>query len=369
MSMTVFLEMIRKRKNKRWWKMIKKLFVLCSILLAIILSIYLWGVYQGYKYHKVADAIEGGDLESVKQLIGNEYSFNDKYYNFSLLRNAVLKDRLDILQLLIEKGAEINKLDASGIAPLHLACYMGNVEIVEFLLHKGANPNLHTNDNKDCFLSLLKLPDEKAAKITEIIIKSGFNVNKLRSDTGYIPIMDAVLEKKNKLKGVLLKYTDLVKNDELKLPLAIFATFHDDVELLQSCLERGETVNVRSKKGIPILHFAAGLKARRTLKLIIKKGADLNIMDKRGNAVLHQDMVTNNIEIVDLLIKAGASINTQNKYGATPLIEAVKNGKIDVVEILLKNNADINIKDNSGKTASDYALDKGYKDIYNLLKV
>ena len=57
---------------------------------------------------------------------------------------AVRSDKpidLDILKLLIEKGANVNKADSMGNTPLLEACERGKLESVKILLAHGANPN------------------------------------------------------------------------------------------------------------------------------------------------------------------------------------------------------------------------------------
>lgn len=55
---------------------------------------------------------------------------------------------LNILKLLIEKGASINKKDSLGDTPLIIACSLGNLESVKILLTNGANPNTANYESK-----------------------------------------------------------------------------------------------------------------------------------------------------------------------------------------------------------------------------
>jgi len=55
---------------------------------------------------------------------------------------------LDILKLLIKKGANINKEDSFGNTLLITACERGNLEGVKILLTNGANPNQANYESK-----------------------------------------------------------------------------------------------------------------------------------------------------------------------------------------------------------------------------
>ena len=65
---------------------------------------------------------------------------------------------LNILKLLIEKGANVNKADSMGNTPLLEACEQGKLESVKILLANGAKPNQATL---------------KAEKPLDLAIKSG----------------------------------------------------------------------------------------------------------------------------------------------------------------------------------------------------
>ena len=49
------------------------------------------------------------------------------------------EERKQIIMLLVDEGADVNKLDFHNYSPLHYAVIWGWVDIVEFLIEKGAN--------------------------------------------------------------------------------------------------------------------------------------------------------------------------------------------------------------------------------------
>jgi ankyrin repeat protein len=54
------------------------------------------------------------------------------------LQEAVLRGQIDLVTLLLEKGADPNTRTAQGSTPLHDAALKGHKEIVELLLGRGA---------------------------------------------------------------------------------------------------------------------------------------------------------------------------------------------------------------------------------------
>eukprot|EP01104_Vermistella_antarctica_P014246 TRINITY_DN4445_c0_g1_i1.p1 TRINITY_DN4445_c0_g1~~TRINITY_DN4445_c0_g1_i1.p1 ORF type:complete len:1074 (+),score=331.75 TRINITY_DN4445_c0_g1_i1:171-3392(+) len=49
---------------------------------------------------------------------------------------------LNVLQLMVDKGADVNARNRNGEAPLHSACIRGNLDSVRFLLQNNANVNM-----------------------------------------------------------------------------------------------------------------------------------------------------------------------------------------------------------------------------------
>lgn len=56
-------------------------------------------------------------------------------------------ERLDIVELLIEKGAKVNAKTKYNWTPLIYATRLGNLNIVKLLIEKGAEVNVKDNKN------------------------------------------------------------------------------------------------------------------------------------------------------------------------------------------------------------------------------
>lgn len=86
----------------------------------------------------ILNALGNNDLESVKMLI----DYGAKQNDTALLPYAIFRNcSLNIINLLVDKGADINEGDSYGYTPLIIAATKGYFEVVEYLLAKGANIN------------------------------------------------------------------------------------------------------------------------------------------------------------------------------------------------------------------------------------
>ena len=55
--------------------------------------------------------------------------------------NVLLISHRDVVQLLLDRGADPNKTDKDGMTALHCAAFNGNKDVVQLLLDRGAEPN------------------------------------------------------------------------------------------------------------------------------------------------------------------------------------------------------------------------------------
>ena len=89
------------------------------------------------------DAINKGTLEDVGRLIDEGAEVNgENAYGLTPLYFAILEAKIDVAELLLERGADVNRpAHRSGRRPLYFAADAGHEEIVEALLHAGAAIN------------------------------------------------------------------------------------------------------------------------------------------------------------------------------------------------------------------------------------
>ncbi len=94
--------------------------------------------------YKTYSAAIDNDVEELKELFAELGKMDPsiKPYGQSLLLHAVLSNASDSANFLLENGFDVNEADHNGYTPLHGAAEKGNVEMVRLLLEKGARPNV-----------------------------------------------------------------------------------------------------------------------------------------------------------------------------------------------------------------------------------
>jgi ankyrin repeat protein len=93
-------------------------------------------------------AADTGDIGKVKSLLDSGIDVNTHgLKRLSALNWAAYSGHLDIVQLLLERGASIDSFDNDpGWSALMNASATGHVEVAEYLLSKGARIDLQSND-------------------------------------------------------------------------------------------------------------------------------------------------------------------------------------------------------------------------------
>jgi ankyrin repeat protein len=280
--------------------------------------------------------IQNNDLEGIKgKLEKNPDIINYRVgeHKATLLQQAVLYDKPDVVKLLIDSGADINLFDDRDSTPLIMAILENKNDLANILIDRGANLNM-----KDIY--------------------------------GRTPLHFAA-QKKNSF--VLQK---LLENPEIKIesmdsvnvsPLSYAATF-GDIDCIRILLDNGANINSEDINSWTPLFYAVQYGKIDAVKLLIDRGANILKKNKFGNTLLHLACKRNNYDMVKFLLEIGAAktINDRDNVGLTALIYAVDNQNFDVVKLLIENGADIALKDNNGNSA--LKLSKDPSEINTFLK-
>ena len=94
-------------------------------------------------YEDMEEALIAGDTRWAIRLIerGMDVNSVDAAGN-TLLMQAVQRDNGDLVDYLLQKGAEINATTANGSTALLFAARFGHLAVVELLLQHKADPNI-----------------------------------------------------------------------------------------------------------------------------------------------------------------------------------------------------------------------------------
>jgi len=380
-------------------------------------------VEQSKEEKALFEAVKNGDLGQLKSLISKGADVNAKVKGMTLLNLAIFKRHADVATFLINKGADVNGRDASGMrkTPLHFAAHFGSAALVELLIAKGADVNaremggwrpLHnvTSDNnpdRNDQLEIARLLIAKGADLgavnyryeqplhlaaqrgdldlIDLFISNGANIE-ARNDYASTPLITAAYNNQQDAVKLLLKRGALVNGNAQGGRSALFVAVGqghmDMVELLlahgadlsRRCFgmsiltmamlaNRGDMVQFFIEKGVRYspVHIAAFLGNMDEVKSYLASGGNINAQDPSFQLTLLMCAFNGrHKEEMEFLISHGADLNLQNGEGFTVLHRAVQKQETEIVRMLLDHGADVKIRDDYGKTPLFYAIRGDY---------
>ena len=249
------------------------------------------------------------------------------------IHDVVIQGDLQKVIELIKKNPELlNSKDQLGRTPLHWATRGVHLEIIKYLVSKGAEINCKDNMNVIPLHSIAVRGHTEAAKF---LILHGADINAID------------------------------KTNNTSLSYALSRNFKEIVSILIENKVKIPTIGQYSKD---LLHRAASSGYSNLVELMIKKGVDISTLNSNGGILLHSAASGGVLVALEFMLKKGYKVDGKNRYFLTPLHLAVINQKENAVGFLVKNSADINLPTRSGKTPLGLAIESGNKNIIAFLE-
>jgi len=276
-------------------------------------------------------------LDEVKDALekkGANVNEKNGQFGWTALHRFCAEDNLEGVKfLLTQKGININVLDNKNRTPLLLMAQSRlnptdkAVEIIDLLLTNGAEMEIQDERIMNAFHYACL---NKNVRIIEVLLSHNPDII---NSTGTIDSKGNILEK-----------------TALHL---LNSSGSNYIEIINLLLKNGANVNAFDSKGRTSLHLSCGYLKIENVRLLLEKKSkeiDVNALDYDLQTPLHLACMVEGeeskiLEIVDLLLKNGAYVNIQNSINLyTPLHYSFMGGKLKIAELLLENGAYLDFK-------------------------
>ena len=242
---------------------------------------------------RLINAVRTGDLETIRRILDIHPELVNAGVDLPqrvrpsdtltmrLIHLAIAEAQIDVLRLLIERGADLHVHNDEGRTPLHDCFELNHDDYAKILIEAGAVPDV-------CAATAYGMND----LLQQILKSDPANANDLT--TGNSALGWAVYGHQPKSAEILLEHGAVV-----------------DRPPYDSCAWGP----------------AAGVASIEVTRVLLEHGANPNWQDEAGNTPIHRviasRLVLDPAKFVQLLLDFGADASIRNREGRTPLDEAV----------------------------------------------
>lgn len=253
----------------------------------------------------------------------------------------------------------LNSADIYGNTLLMHAIKNNNVEIIKYLIDKGADVNEKDRYNKTVLIHAVSNITD--LNIIELLINAGANVN-AEDICGFDVINYAAMKNTNPeiIKLLMNKGSNVKRIYNNGFTLAHYAATNPNSEIMQLLIDNGVDFDTKLGKELEFL-----------------KPLNYEIIYDNDNSKYFTPLAIaslyGTLEVCEVLIKAGSRLEVKDRYGNTPLMLSTKNNNPEVFRLLLKYGADIKALDYIKQGVFNHALSNSclelVKEIAELTKV
>ncbi|HUS86790.1 MAG TPA: ankyrin repeat domain-containing protein [Bacteroidales bacterium] len=133
---------------------------------------------------EIHDAVKKGNLEKVKSILLKNLSLLNATDNigYTPLGYSAAYAQWDVLQYLLECGAEVNIITKINDTPVHCSCYYDRPDIVELLLTHGGNECLKVRDIYGGYTPLLRAVQRGCKGVVSLLIEKGASPDEVTNE-------------------------------------------------------------------------------------------------------------------------------------------------------------------------------------------
>jgi ankyrin repeat protein len=305
----------------------------------------------------IFDAIRSRDANEVMRLLnidpslleGVDMSGGTYGYRMTPLIHAARTGQLEIVKLLIGKGADIHARTSRSETALHWAAREGQEEVVVYLLDKGALASHQDSIGHTPLMSAARNGRTRVA--LRILDHMGGQGLEVKSQYGeYTALHLAIFEGLTDLVAVLLTHgahaDTTSRGGTSALQTAVGDGHLEIVKLLVDRLGPQALHKVTPSRG-SLLHIALERRSEKMVMYLLSKGPWPTVRDGRGETALMCAARSASIKVLRRLLDhtAGQGLNDRSSDGKTALHYAVLHNRPENVRALLQAGADPAIVD------------------------
>lgn len=323
---------------------------------------------------QLRDAAWANNVQQARSLVkrGADVNAKDQTEQSAYLISTS-EGYLDLLNLTLENGAQVNDKDSWNGTGLIRAAERGHSLVVGRLLQAGVDRNHVNRIGYQAIHEAVWLGENTTEYVDTLraLIAGGVQVNEPSINEGLTPLEMARSKQYPDSQAVLESALD---PGPVSRPDAVLlqAAERGDADQVAHALRAGADIETRNDLDQTALLLAVTDDRVDVARLLVAMGADPDAVDHQQDTPWLVTGVTGSVPMLEALLPARPNLTLVNRYGGTSLIPASERGHVAYVRRVLKTDIDVNHVNRLGWTALLEAVilgdgGKEHQDIVRLL--
>ncbi len=272
---------------------------------------------------EVFDLVRKGDVASVRVLIEKTPQLVEARdpQGMTLLHYAAYGRSPELVNFLVDRGAETGAKDTQGHTPLHIAAMNDGAEVAGALLERGAV--LEARDDYGRTALVLCARERGELATARVLVEAGAEINAV----------------------------DKFGSGALEL-----AAWRGKRKVVDYLLEKGARLPEPGEKWHGLLSMAASQGLERLFTRLAGQVQDLKAA--AGGGLLRAAAEGGSAAVVGLLLEKGFDPAEPDRFGWTPLHYAARDGRIEAARALVESGAPLDKRTIMGQTAYNIAQER-----------
>ncbi|KAF5625834.1 ankyrin protein [Fusarium tjaetaba] len=303
-------------------------------------------------------AVANNDVELAMLLIKAGADINASGLGVTAIEVAVANKNKKLAQLLVEAGANLN-IFSVGTTVLQLTISDKNAELAKFFIEQGM---MNVNGSAIGQIALQRAADIGDLELVKYLLDRGANTNPKSS--GQTALQYAAMRGKIEIVKCLVEHGASVNEEASPYYNATalgLAVANNRTQAAVFLVENGACVdtNPAHHEGFTCLQLAARFDNHQIVTCLVENGATVNAAPatKRGATALQFAAINGNIDMAVFLLENGARVcaNRAEIDGRTALEGAAEHGRLDMVHLLLDNDEEPDTIEERCRHAAEFA--------------
>ncbi|RLL94511.1 hypothetical protein CFD26_101059 [Aspergillus turcosus] len=307
------------------------------------------------------------------------------------LHLAASRGHCDVLQLLLLEQLDTEARDAQGRTALWLAAGQGQLEATRLLIAHHAKVNVRAENHMTPLHAAAKRGDEA---IVELLVSCGADLEArdgammtalhYACEEGHLGVVTLLLDNKGNINtpgsdrrtplicaaamGRFQVAQELLRRkasthcvDDASMTAAHWAAFNGHIDIVDLLSQKKGVLTATNKLGRTALHLAAMNSRFAVIELLVRKGVPVDTRCLDGLTPLHYACLANSIEIARLLLISNANIEAQTEINQQrPIHIAAARGSMNILNLLCDKGASLEARDAKGDRALGVACRHGH---------